>query len=248
MRDSLAGRRGVVEERIPNSSGAVGSTAAPRTTSDSLRNRRGAAGSPSRGVGATSSIGSASAMKGTSHTGSVGGGGTGGSSDKESSFECNICFEESKDPVVTRCGHLFCWACLHEWLERSNKCPVCQGEATKETVIPLFARGSGSSEDPRSKNIPRPPRPERVEAAPQRRGNFFENLFGPFGEGYQDDGGGGGGMNIQFGFGFFPFGMMWAGGGGNNANLPPDEARQQQISRALLMMGMFILWCVLQSY
>ncbi|CAI9761380.1 unnamed protein product [Fraxinus pennsylvanica] len=27
-------------------------------------------------------------------------------------FECNICFDLVQDPIVTRCGHLFCWTCL----------------------------------------------------------------------------------------------------------------------------------------
>jgi hypothetical protein len=29
------------------------------------------------------------------------------------SFECNICLELAQDPVVTLCGHLFCWPCLY---------------------------------------------------------------------------------------------------------------------------------------
>ena len=29
-------------------------------------------------------------------------------------FECNICFDAAKDPVVTQCGHLYCWSCLHQ--------------------------------------------------------------------------------------------------------------------------------------
>jgi hypothetical protein len=27
-------------------------------------------------------------------------------------FECNICLEMAKEPIVTLCGHLFCWPCL----------------------------------------------------------------------------------------------------------------------------------------
>ncbi|KAM0934084.1 putative transcription factor C2H2 family [Dioscorea sansibarensis] len=29
-------------------------------------------------------------------------------------FECNICLDLAKDPVVTSCGHLFCWPCSSE--------------------------------------------------------------------------------------------------------------------------------------
>jgi E3 ubiquitin-protein ligase RNF5 len=28
---------------------------------------------------------------------------------KESLFECNICLDTASQPVITLCGHLFCW-------------------------------------------------------------------------------------------------------------------------------------------
>lgn len=31
-------------------------------------------------------------------------------------FDCNICFDSARDPVVTQCGHLYCWPCLHQVL------------------------------------------------------------------------------------------------------------------------------------
>ena len=37
-------------------------------------------------------------------------GGEGG----ESLFDCNICLETAHDPVVTLCGHLYCWPCLYK--------------------------------------------------------------------------------------------------------------------------------------
>ena len=56
-----------------------------------------------------------------------GGEGEGGESDR--AFECNICLDTARDAVVSMCGHLFCWPCLHQWLEtRPNRqiCPVCK--------------------------------------------------------------------------------------------------------------------------
>lgn len=70
----------------------------------------------------------------------------------DSIYECNICLDTAKDAVVSMCGHLFCWPCLHQWLEtRPNRqlCPVCKAAISKEKVIPLYGRGSNNQEDPR---------------------------------------------------------------------------------------------------
>ena len=29
-------------------------------------------------------------------------------------FQCNICLDVARDAVVSMCGHLFCWPCLHQ--------------------------------------------------------------------------------------------------------------------------------------
>ena len=34
--------------------------------------------------------------------------------EKQSAFECIICIEIAKEPVVVKCGHLFCWPCIYE--------------------------------------------------------------------------------------------------------------------------------------
>lgn len=31
----------------------------------------------------------------------------------ESPFECNICLEIATEPILTNCGHLFCWPCIY---------------------------------------------------------------------------------------------------------------------------------------
>jgi hypothetical protein len=37
-----------------------------------------------------------------------------GEEPKESLFECNICLEIPNEPVVTKCGHLYCWTCIYQ--------------------------------------------------------------------------------------------------------------------------------------
>ncbi|KAH1057887.1 hypothetical protein J1N35_035952 [Gossypium stocksii] len=101
-------------------------------------------------------------------------------------FECNICFELAQDPIVTLCGHLFCWPCLYKWLHihsRSRKCPICKALIEEEQLVPLYGRGK-SSTDPRSKsipgvNIPNRPAGQRPETAPPPEPNQFpQNGFG----------------------------------------------------------------------
>ncbi|KAH8385492.1 hypothetical protein KR093_011240 [Drosophila rubida] len=113
----------------------------------------------------------------------------------ESLYECNICLDTAKDAVVSMCGHLFCWPCLHQWLlTRPNRklCPVCKAAVDKDKVIPLYGRNSTRQEDPRNKVPPRPAgQRTEPEPAPGFRG------FG-FGDGFQ----------ISFGIGAFPFGFF----------------------------------------
>uniref|UniRef100_A0A2K6TMV1 E3 ubiquitin-protein ligase RNF n=1 Tax=Saimiri boliviensis boliviensis TaxID=39432 RepID=A0A2K6TMV1_SAIBB len=40
--------------------------------------------------------------------------GTGEGGGQDSTFECNICLDTAKDAVISLCGHLFCWPCLHQ--------------------------------------------------------------------------------------------------------------------------------------
>ncbi|GAB67286.1 c3h4-type ring finger protein [Plasmodium cynomolgi strain B] len=96
--------------------------------------------------------------------------------DGTSTFECNICFDDVRDPVVTKCGHLFCWLCLSAWIKKNNDCPVCKAEVSRENVIPLYGRGKNSSEHKYS-NVEEPrPTPKRKESV--RRNNGYSNNLG----------------------------------------------------------------------
>lgn len=70
----------------------------------------------------------------------------------DSTYECTICLETAKDAVVSLCGHLFCWPCLHQWLEtrpQRQMCPVCKAAISKDKVIPLYGRDNKNQQDPR---------------------------------------------------------------------------------------------------
>jgi E3 ubiquitin-protein ligase RNF5 len=103
-------------------------------------------------------------------------------------FECNICFDLAQDPVITLCGHLFCWPCLYKWLHHhshSQECPVCKALVQEEKLVPLYGRGK-SQTDPRNKSypgmeIPRRPsgqRPETASPPPPPDANYHTGMAG----------------------------------------------------------------------
>ncbi|XP_071720455.1 uncharacterized protein [Rutidosis leptorrhynchoides] len=88
--------------------------------------------------------------------------------DNVSFFDCNICLDLANDPVVTCCGHLFCWACLYQWLfvhSKANECPNCKGEVTNETITPIYSRVNRTLKENKNSSVEIPSRPEanRIE-------------------------------------------------------------------------------------
>ncbi|CAM8937387.1 hypothetical protein QQ045_012615 [Rhodiola kirilowii] len=73
---------------------------------------------------------------------------TGSACNSSNVFDCNICLEFVQDPVVTLCGHLYCWPCIYKWIHFSNidsdqqpLCPVCKAEVSGASVVPLYSKG-----------------------------------------------------------------------------------------------------------
>ncbi|ESQ39069.1 hypothetical protein EUTSA_v10001730mg [Eutrema salsugineum] len=94
-------------------------------------------------------------------------------------FDCNICLEKAEDPILTCCGHLFCWGCFYQLpliYLNIKECPVCDGEVTDTEVIPIYGNGDDSSDHNTTKpkledcGILLPPRPnaKRVESVRQK--------------------------------------------------------------------------------
>ncbi|KNA17150.1 hypothetical protein SOVF_082220 [Spinacia oleracea] len=93
-------------------------------------------------------------------------------SEEGSFFDCNICFDLAKEPVVTCCGHLFCWPCIYRWLHihsDAKECPVCKGEVSLKNVTPIYGRGNHIHEPEEDAGIKVPVRPSarRVESLRQ---------------------------------------------------------------------------------
>ncbi|KAL0625209.1 E3 ubiquitin-protein ligase RNF185 [Plecturocebus cupreus] len=165
--------------------------------------------------------------------------GTGESGGQDSTFECNICLDTAKDAVISLCGHLFCWPCLHQWLEtRPNRqvCPVCKAGISRDKVIPLYGRGSTGQQDPREKT---PPRPQGQRPEPENRGGFQGFGFGD------------GGFQMSFGIGAFPFGIFATAFNINDGRPPPavpgtpQYVDEQFLSRLFLFAALVIMFWLL---
>lgn len=99
--------------------------------------------------------------------------------------ECPICLCNSKLPVVTKCGHIFCWECIKNWVNKKGKseCPICKGGIKLNEVIKVY---SGDNEVKPGQEDDRP-QSERIKPEYTRPSYFrsFLNNFGVYG--YSND-------------------------------------------------------------
>ncbi|KAE9585200.1 hypothetical protein Lal_00018019 [Lupinus albus] len=61
-------------------------------------------------------------------------------------FVCNICLGSVHDPVVTLCGHLYCWPCIYRRLRNPTTCQICNAEISFTSLVPLYGRGISNSD------------------------------------------------------------------------------------------------------
>lgn len=52
-------------------------------------------------------------------------------------WQCVICSDNPKNPIVFPCGHIFCQQCVNEWSKHSNFCPICHTQLDKENAIEI---------------------------------------------------------------------------------------------------------------
>ncbi|KAK5779321.1 hypothetical protein RI543_003211 [Arxiozyma heterogenica] len=46
--------------------------------------------------------------------------------DRGESFNCAICLSMIHDGSIIKCGHFFCYDCIHNWLKNKKSCPICK--------------------------------------------------------------------------------------------------------------------------
>ncbi|OIV99573.1 hypothetical protein TanjilG_17383 [Lupinus angustifolius] len=57
---------------------------------------------------------------------------------KEPVFNCPICMGPLVEEVSTKCGHIFCKACIKAAISAQNKCPTCRKKITVRELIRVF--------------------------------------------------------------------------------------------------------------
>lgn len=95
-------------------------------------------------------------------------------------YDCNICLTTARNSVISPCGHLFCWSCLHMWMltpcERRKMCPVCGTSLSKKELIPLYGRNTVLPDE--CDVIASRPSAQRIEPGPAYSGWTFNYVFG----------------------------------------------------------------------
>ncbi|XP_022771495.1 E3 ubiquitin-protein ligase RNF4-like [Durio zibethinus] len=57
---------------------------------------------------------------------------------KEPTFNCPICMGSLAEEMSTRCGHIFCKACIKAAIAAQGKCPTCRKRVTVKELIRVF--------------------------------------------------------------------------------------------------------------
>jgi E3 ubiquitin-protein ligase RNF5 len=166
-----------------------------------------------------------------------------------STFECNICLETASQPVITMCGHLFCWPCIYRWMQLhldSPQCPVCKSGISTEKLIPLYGRGKDQT-DPRTKVPDIPNRPQGQHAEPH---HSHQPQFGFFPGSPPLASAQFGNISFSAGIGFFPslFGLQFQAYPNNppySSHNGPEQEPPAVLSRFLFMLAMLVLFFLL---
>ena len=129
----------------------------------------------------------------------------------QSKWMCPLCNKPLHTPVVSECGHIYCWPCICKHLQESNTCPICDKVLNKENLIPIYGQTDESKED-----APPPPKQQRVEP-PKEEEIRRQNVF----PGFRNE------TNFQFRFLPFGFGFTATFGNMYPGNVFPRQNENQ---------------------
>ncbi|CAI9107405.1 OLC1v1006753C1 [Oldenlandia corymbosa var. corymbosa] len=57
---------------------------------------------------------------------------------KEPTFNCPVCMGPLVEEMSTKCGHIFCKACIKASIAAQNKCPTCRRKVTMKELIRVY--------------------------------------------------------------------------------------------------------------
>lgn len=57
---------------------------------------------------------------------------------KEPTFSCPVCMGPLVEETSTKCGHIFCKACIKQSIGAQGKCPTCRKKITMKTTFRVY--------------------------------------------------------------------------------------------------------------
>ncbi|KAK4440489.1 hypothetical protein Salat_0383800 [Sesamum alatum] len=64
---------------------------------------------------------------------------------KEPTFSCPVCMGPLVEEMSTKCGHIFCKACIKAAIAAQSKCPTCRRRTTVKDIIRVYLPATRSA-------------------------------------------------------------------------------------------------------
>ncbi|KZV25710.1 hypothetical protein F511_04771 [Dorcoceras hygrometricum] len=64
---------------------------------------------------------------------------------KEPTFSCPVCMGTLVEEMSTKCGHIFCKACIKAAIAAQAKCPTCRRKVTTKDIIRIYLPATNST-------------------------------------------------------------------------------------------------------
>ncbi|XP_075519613.1 uncharacterized protein LOC142553325 isoform X2 [Primulina tabacum] len=64
---------------------------------------------------------------------------------KEPTFSCPVCMGTLVEETSTKCGHIFCKACIKAAIAAQGKCPTCRRKITMKDMIRIYLPATNSA-------------------------------------------------------------------------------------------------------